>query len=180
MIKFVIAAIWIAAATVGSVYYSFGLARNTPAVESPASLLGGLDYVQTDIISVPVLRKGQVYGYFLGRLVYTVDPAEAKKLAVPVEPLLTDQVYTYLYGNPQIDFTKRDDADVDAFRNGLREAVNKRFGAEVVHDVLIQQFDFLTKDEIRDNQARRSATASEALSKLQNGSAPAAPKGAGH
>src|SRR5690606_41253827 len=79
MIKFVIAAIWIAAATVGSVYYSFNRAQSTASGEAPPPFFGGLDYLNTEIISVPLLRNGQVYGYFLGRLVYTVDPEELQK-----------------------------------------------------------------------------------------------------
>jgi hypothetical protein len=168
MIKFVVAAIWIAAATIGSVYYSFSTAQKTPTEETPASLLGGLDYVQTDIISVPVFRNGDIYGYFLGRLVYTIEPEQAKKLPVPVEPLLTDEVYTWLYGNPQIDLTKRAGLDLEAFRTGIHDTVNERLGAEVIHDVLIEQLDFLTKEEIRDNRVGRSEATAESLAKLQN------------
>jgi len=33
--------------------------------------------------------------------------------------------------------------------------VNKRVGKDLIHDVLIEQIDFLTKAEIRDNTIRR-------------------------
>ena len=71
-------------------------------------MLGGLDYVKTDIISVPLIRDSKIDGYFLTKLVYTVEPAEIKKLSIPAEALMTDQVYSYLYSNPQIDFTKKE------------------------------------------------------------------------
>ena len=47
--------------------------------------------------------------------------------------------------------------DLDAFRNGIREHVNKRVGEDVLHDVLIEQIDFLSKQDIRDNAIRRKA-----------------------
>ena len=55
MIKFIAAAIWICAATLGAVFYSFQMSAAKPATEEAAKpLLGGLDYVKTDVISVPV------------------------------------------------------------------------------------------------------------------------------
>lgn len=176
MIKFVVAALWIAAATLGSVYYSFNAVRSHPDEKAPeASLLGGLDYVSMGVVTVPVMVKGAVHGYFLAKLVYTVEPEKKAKLVLPAETLLADEVYTYLYGNPLIDFTRKEKFDIDAFRAGLRDAVNARVGTDMVHEVLVEQVDYLTKDDIRDNSARKRKVA-EAMEPR-----PAAPaKGGGH
>ena len=155
MIKFIAAAIWICAATLGAVFYSFQAAGERGVGETPKPMLGGLDYVKTDVISVPLIRNSKIDGYFLTKLVYTVEPAEIKKMSIPAEALMTDQVYSYLYSNPQIDFTKKETIDLDAFRTAIRDTVNTRVGANLVHEVLIDQVNFLTKDEIRDNAMRR-------------------------
>ena len=155
MIKFIAAAIWICAATLGAVFYSFQAAGERGVGETPKPLLGGLDYVKTDVISVPLVRDSRIDGYFLTKLVYTVEPDQIKKLSVPAQALMTDQVYSYLYANPQIDFTKKETIDLDAFRKAIRETINARVGVELVHEVLIDQVNFLTKDEIRDNAMRR-------------------------
>jgi hypothetical protein len=118
-------------------------------------MLGGLDYVDTDIISVPLIRDSAVKGYFLTKLVYTVEPSEMAKLSVPATALMTDQVYSYLYSNPEIDFTKVSTIDLEAFRKNIRDSINTRVGAEIVHDVLVDQVNFLSKDEIRDNAIKR-------------------------
>ena len=68
---------------------------------------------------------------------------------------LTDQVYTFLYANPDIDFTQIETIDLDGFRNNLRDSINKRVGEEMIHDVMVEQIDFLSKQEIRDNTIRR-------------------------
>ena len=161
MIKFIAAAIWICAATLGAVFYSFQAAGEAGVGETPKPMLGGLDYVKTDIISVPLIRDSQIGGYFLTKLVYTVEPEQIKKLSIPAEALITDQVYSYLYSNPQIDFTKKESIDLDAFRKSIRDTINARVGVELVHDVLIDQVNFLSKDEIRDNALRRRKNAGE-------------------
>jgi hypothetical protein len=155
MIKFIAAALWICAATVGAVFYSYQAAGARGEGEAPKPLLGGLDYVDTDIISVPLIRDSAIKGYFLTKLVYTVEPAEMAKLSIPATALMTDQVYSYLYSNPQIDFTRTATIDIDAFRNNIRDSINARVGAKIVQDVLVDQVNFLSKDEIRDNAIKR-------------------------
>lgn len=162
MIKFVVAALWICAATVGAVFYSFQAAGTRGEGEAPKPLLGGLDYLDSDIISVPLIRDSAVKGYFLTKLVYTVEPAELAKLSVPAKALLADQVYSYLYSNPQLDFTRTATLDIDAFRKNIRDTINERVGAEIVRDVLVDQINFLSKDEIRDNAIKRRTDAAVA------------------
>ncbi|WP_269932390.1 hypothetical protein [Aminobacter sp. HY435] len=166
MIKFIAAALWIVAVTIGAVFYSFQAAANKPpATEEQKALLGGLDYVKTDVISVPLLKGDRVHGYFLARLVYTVEPKQVAKMSVPPESLIVDQVYSYLYGNPQIDFTQYDKLDLDAFRNSVRDSINERVGEKMVHEVLVEQIDFLTPDDIRDNAVRQRRTAAAEAAK---------------
>jgi hypothetical protein len=155
MIKFVVAALWLVGVTLGTVIFSFSMSGPKADKAPEPAFFGGLDYVKTDIISVPLMKDEEVYGYFLTRLVYTVEPAVMKTLSLPAEALLVDQVYTYLYANPQIDFADYARLDLDKLRNGIRESVNKRVGKDLIHDVLIEQIDFLTKAEIRDNTIRR-------------------------
>ena len=90
MIKFVAAALWICAVTIGAVFYAFNTTQPDAEAKQPAALLGGLDYVKTDIISVPLLRNGAVQGYFLTRLVYTVEPVKLAKISVTAQSLFVD------------------------------------------------------------------------------------------
>jgi len=162
VIKFIGAAVWICIATLGAVYFSFQMAGAKPATpqEQAESMMGGLDYVRTEVMSVPLIQNGAINGYFLARLVYTVDPQDLKKLTVPAESIITDVVYSYIFGDPALDFTKIATLDLDAFRNGVRERINKQVKFDLVKDVLVEQIDYLSKDEIRDNAVRRRSQAS--------------------
>lgn len=155
MIRLVAAAVWICAVTVGSIFFAFQASGKKAGAEAAVPLFGGLDYVNTGVISVPLIKSGSVQGYFLSRLVYTVDPAVVNKLSVPAETLLIDQVYTHLYANPDIDFTQQESIDLDRFRNTIRDSINARIGEKLVHEILIEQIDYLSKNEIRDNTLRR-------------------------
>lgn len=156
MVKFIVAAVWIVAVTVGSIFFAFSSTGDKPGeVEKPAPFFGGLDYVKTDVISVPVVKNGEVAGYFIARFVFTAEPARIAKMSVPMQAIITDEFFTYLYSNPLMDFTRGDRIDIDAFRSGLRENLNKRLGEDFVHEVMMEQVDYLSKQEIRDNAMKR-------------------------
>ncbi len=169
MIKFVAAAIWVCAVAIGAVFYSFQSASAKIDGPPPPPLLGGLDYIKTDIVSVPVMRDGRIGGYFLTRLVYTAEPKELARLSVPADALLTDQVYSYVYGNPDLDFVRHETLDLDIFRAGLRDSINKRVGEDLIKEVMIEQVDFLSKEEIRDNTIRRKMQAGETAREMSKG-----------
>jgi hypothetical protein len=157
MIKFIGAAIWICAVTIGAVVYAFqssGTKAEAAAGATPPPLLGGLDYVKTAVISVPVMKDRGIEGYFLARFVYTAEQANLRKLSVPAETLITDQVYSFLFANPAIDFSRPKEMDLDAFRHGIRDSVNARIGEPLINEVMIEQMDFLSKSEIRANSGR--------------------------
>lgn len=161
VIKFIAAAIWICVATIGAVIYSFQTSGANAEAKGPA-LFGGLDYVKTDVISVPIVRNSRIDGYFLARLVYVVDPAKLKLLTVPAEAILVDEVYSFLYSNPQLDFSANDTLDLELFRTGIRDAINARVEDKLIDDILVEQIDFLSKEEIRDNSVRKRTKAVEA------------------
>lgn len=177
MIKLAAAAIWICIVTLGAVIWSFQSAGARPDQAPPPPLLGGLDYVRTEMVSVPVLNDGRIDGYFLTRLVYTVEPAMLARLSVPMEALLVDETYSFVFGNPALDFIRHDSIDLEAYRKGLREKINARVGANLVHEVMVEQVDFMSKEEIRDNAIRRrlgaGATAREMAKGFKNEGAPA-------
>jgi flagellar basal body-associated protein FliL len=165
VIKLVVVGVWLCAATIGAVFFAFQSAGSRGAAEAKEeaspTMMGGLDYVKTEVMSVPLIRHGEVQGYFLSRLVYTVNPEEMKKLTVPAQAVITDAVYSYVYSSPEIDFTRTDRLDLDAFRSNVRKTINDRIQHDLVKDVLIEQVEYLTKAEIRDNAVKRRQVVAE-------------------
>jgi flagellar basal body-associated protein FliL len=158
MIKLALAGLWICAATVGSILLAFSFNAPAGPQEPAPAYFGGLDYMKTDMLSVPVVKDGGVQGYFIARLVYTVEKDKLAKLSVPAQPLLVDQLYSYLYSNPDIDFAQAKTIDVSGLKAGIRDAINAKIGETLIHEVLIEQVDYLSKADIRDNNIRRKTT----------------------
>lgn len=154
MIKFIGAAVWIIGITIGTIFFSYS-ANGEKHEEVEASPYGKLEFVKTDMMSIPVVFEGEIRGYFLSKFVYAAEAEKLKNLSLPINELLVDEVYTYLFSNPLIDFSKVDTINLDAMRTGLKESINGRVGEELVHDILVEQVDYLTREQIRDNALKR-------------------------
>lgn len=151
MIKLLVTGVWICGVALASVYFSVQLANKKEVVEEPTEMMGGLETIRGDVTSIPVISSGAVQGYFLTRLSYTVDPELTAKLTVPVPDLITDALYTALVGETIIDFPDMDRFDLEAFKTQVRDTLNERVGETVFHDVIVEQIDFLSKEDIRSN-----------------------------
>jgi hypothetical protein len=156
MIKFIVAALWLCAVTAGTIFFSFSAsAPKSDADAKVPAYFGGLDYIKADMISVPHIYDGEVQGYFLARLVYTAEPAKLKTLTIPMQNLLLDSVYEFIYGNFPVDVTKPDSFNLETLKSGIRDNINKRAESELIHEVLVEQVDYIPKSEIRDNALKR-------------------------
>lgn len=159
MLKLLLSGIWICALSLGSVYFSMQMASDATDKAAPSDFFGNLDYLRSDVISIPVISDGEVHGYFLTRLVFTVDKQELSALSVPPTDLITDELYTLLVGNRMIDFPEMDNFDLSLFRKTVKADLNKRVGKDVFHDVMVEQIDYLTKRDIRSNLSNHHYTA---------------------
>jgi hypothetical protein len=99
MIKLLFTGVWISAVALASVYFSVQMANKKEGHESEPAMFGGLESVRGDVTSIPVISDGSVKGYFLTRLSYTIDPAKAGLMTIPVKDLVTDALYSALVGD---------------------------------------------------------------------------------
>jgi hypothetical protein len=107
-------------------------------------------------------------------LSYTLDPLKAEKLTIPVEELITDALYTALVGEPVIDFPDIEKFDLEVFKAHIRDSLNQRVGEELFHDVIVEQIDFLSKEDIRSNvQQGRSLKNDPSIDRVEPQAEPA-------
>lgn len=57
------------------------------------------------------------------------------------------RTFSLLIGNKTIDISHTQNFDVAAFRADLKKRMNERLGGDYVADVLIEQLDYLSKEE---------------------------------
>ena len=143
--------LWVCVVTLGASYAAVIWASDAPVSSKADEFFGGLDYVKTSPISVPVVTGGTVEGYVIAQFVFTVDGKTLRKLSVPPDVFLIDEAYRAIYAGQKIDFRHLDRYDVNDLTKQIAAKVNDRFKADLVRDVLVEQFNYLAKDEVRGN-----------------------------
>ncbi|KQP34417.1 hypothetical protein ASF27_02410 [Methylobacterium sp. Leaf102] len=146
--KILFTGLWICAVTIlscyGAVTWGSGLFAKK---EEP--YLEGLQYQKLPPINVPMVADGKVQGYIVAVLVFTADARLMHTLPVPPNAFVVDETFRQIYADPQIDFKRLSRYNVTQRLAEVRKAVNARLGADVVKDVLVEEFNFVAKREVR-------------------------------
>jgi hypothetical protein len=102
---------------------------------------------KTRPISVPIIENGAVQGYIVTQLTYTLDPMLANKVTVAPEDFLLDETFRRLYSDTSIDFHHLERYDIAKLKNDLVQATNARLGVNLIKNILIEDFNFVIKDD---------------------------------
>lgn len=179
MIKLLLTGLWVCAVTLGAVYGSVQMSKPKPVVDEATQLRNKSELVKGENINVPVLGNGKVQGYFVTRISFLMDKEKIKGVHLPTTEMMTDELFSLLVGNKMVDLGNTKAFDLDAFRKSIKEKLNERFQGEYVLDVLVEQLDYLSKDDIRTN-AERPPGKQVAPTKIVEGVKIEAPAKSGH
>jgi hypothetical protein len=151
MIRLILSGLWVCLVTLASTYAAVSwLAPRPPEAETQIQKLnGGLESVKTRMISVPVIGEGTIHGYVTAQFVFTVDGKAMKHLAVKPDAFLLDEAFKAIYGGESVDFRHFTKRDLQALSKQIGDNVNKRLGARLVEDVLVQELNYIAKDHVR-------------------------------
>ncbi|MBX9931373.1 MAG: hypothetical protein K2Y56_07525 [Methylobacterium sp.] len=146
--RILVTGLWICALTIASCYgavtWGGGLIgkKTEPYLE-------GLQYQKLPPINIPILSEGKVTGYIVAILVFTADARLMHTLSVPPNSFVVDEAFRQIYSDPEIDFRRLTRYNVTKRLAEVRAKVNERLGSEVVKDVLVEEFNFVAKREVR-------------------------------
>jgi hypothetical protein len=158
MIKLIGTGVWILVITLASVFFSMKMASAPKVDTAAADREAALEFVSGYVTTVPVIGEGGVNGYLLTKLAYKANKDLAAKQVVPLPQMITDELYTLLVGKKMIDVASAGSFDLDAFRATVKEGLNKRFGAEVIDEVFVEQIDYITTAAVQDPAPKRGVT----------------------
>jgi hypothetical protein len=113
----------------------------------------------TILIGLVVIRDGAVAGYVVTRIVYAIDTTTQKKLGVAPDPFLADETFRTVYSTAPVNVRHPEEYDLEALAAAIRKNVNARLKGDVLRDVLIQQFDFVDRSQLRDRSTLRKPEA---------------------
>ncbi len=150
MIKLVLTGVWVCAITLASVYMSVHLAT-APAPAPDQSKQSLVELVKGESITIPVVKDGAVNGYFLGKISFMVKKDMVKGMALPLTEMTTDELFSLLVGNKMVDISNMKSFDPNAFRELVKKDMNQHLGGEYIDQVLLEQLDYLSKEEVAAN-----------------------------
>lgn len=150
MLKLILTGLWVCIVTLGAVWFSISRAT-APAEHADAAPKIETELLKGEAINIPMIANGAVQGYFLSRVSFIVDKAKIKDNKLPMTELMTDELFTLLVGSPVVDIKRTDNFDLAGFKAKIKNDLNAKFGGEVISDVLVEQLDYLSKDDIRVN-----------------------------
>lgn len=157
MIKTLLIGLWVCIVAPGSSYF-FVQMNNSSAAHVPSEAeVEVIEFIKTEMVSVPVIRAGKVQGYVVAQLSFAVNKTATKKLAFEPTPYLVDIAFRALYENSAIDFSQLQPQDLTLLAKKISEGANAKLGGEVVKDVLMNEINYVPRDEVRTNWVRKKS-----------------------
>ncbi|HEU0158314.1 MAG TPA: hypothetical protein VFR00_03320 [Hyphomicrobiaceae bacterium] len=154
MVRLIISGVWVClvtlAALYGTVWWQTAARSPAPAVAEAADpRQAAIESLKTRMISVPVVGDGAIHGYVMAQFIFNVNAAIAKRLPVKADMLLLDEAFKTIYAGDVVDFRHFKKQDLAGLSKGIAENANKRLGVHLVEDVLIQELNYIAKDQVR-------------------------------
>jgi flagellar basal body-associated protein FliL len=151
MIRVVLLGVWLCVVTIGSAYGVMSWQQKKAETEAreAANSPETLEQMHTSTMNVPVIKDGAVQGYVLAQFVFTVESKKLKTLSTKPELVVVDEAFKLIYTGSAIDFRHLRRNDIAALCKLIQENVNKRFGDNLVREVLVQQLNYLPRDQVR-------------------------------
>ncbi|KGD86265.1 hypothetical protein [Rhizobium sp. YS-1r] len=179
MIKLLLTGLWVCIVTLGAVYFSVQMSAAPTPVDEEAKKKELLELIPGESITIPVISDGAITGYFLGRVSFMVDKQKITGVKLPITEVTTDELFTLLIGNKMVDLSKPGAFDLEKFRSSIKDGMNKKLGEGLVSEVLVEQLDYLSKEDIRNNASRGNKNPNPGR-KIVEGVKIEAPQSSGH
>ena len=85
----------------------------------------------------------------MAQFVFTVDSKTMKHLSVKPDVFLLDEAFKAIYGGDSVDFRQFKKRDLQGLSKQIGDNVNKRLGVRLIEDVLVQELNYIAKDQVR-------------------------------
>jgi len=153
MLKTIGISVWLMGLLAGSMFYF-----STQPVPGPGDheKKPELEYIGLPPITSVIVRDRAIRGYVIAEFSVAVAKGRGNEIRQPLELVLRDLVIKGMHANKKLDIFKLDDFDVAAFSEDIREKLNAKLGEGFVDSVLVQDLNFVSKEDVRDMLMRKS------------------------
>ena len=108
--------------------------------------------MKTHMVSVPVMTDGEVLGYVVTRLQFTAVTEELKASTVQPEAFVADEAFKRIYDTTPGDMKTGRKQALRVLTANIASGVNKRLGRDVIKDVFIDSWTYLSKQDMMKNK----------------------------
>ncbi|MYZ46953.1 hypothetical protein E4O86_04415 [Rhizobiales bacterium L72] len=141
--RLVATGLWICLVTLAASYAAMEWKLGAEARAETGGAAQHLALEKTRPISVPIIADGALQGYVVASFTVTLDSERSASLPVPSLAFVTDEAFRAIYADPTLDFRHLDRYDLAALTRRIAESVNARLAAEIVADVLVEEFNYV-------------------------------------
>ena len=149
MIRLFMTGAWVCVITLAAAYGISQWVASGGRLMVRKDYLEGLEYEKTRMINVPMIVDGAVQGYIAAQFVVTVDAKTVRQLSVPPDPFVVHEAFRRIYSEERIDFKNLKKQDLVPLLKAIKQDVNERMQANIVQDILIEEFNYISKDDLR-------------------------------
>ena len=149
MIRLFLTGAWVCVITLAAAYGISQWVASGGKLMVRKDYLEGLEYEKTRMINVPMIVDGAVQGYIAAQFVFTVDAKTVRQLSVPPDPFVVHEAFRRIYSEERIDFKNLKKQDLVPLLKAIKQDVNERMQANIVQDVLIEEFNYISKEDLR-------------------------------
>jgi hypothetical protein len=149
MVKLVLVGVWACVLTLASSYAATLWKASQEKTAASVAASPNVEYRKTKEFTVPKISDGAIQGYIIAQLSYSVDSAAPKNLDIPMEAFLLDEAFRYIYADDAIDFNNMKKYDIQKMTKTLLQNVNARLSGNVVKEVMIQEFNYMTRSDMK-------------------------------
>jgi hypothetical protein len=137
--------------TIGGLYGTMTWKANAKASNNEDNQ-SKLQMMKTRMVSVPLLSNGEVIGYVVTRLQFVADTSVVKPNSVQPDVFVADEAFRQIYEKAPDDMKSGRKQVIRELAGDVASGANKRMGREVVKDVMIDSWAFLSKQDMMRKQ----------------------------
>jgi hypothetical protein len=97
------------------------------------------------------MRDGDIIGYLILQLSFAADRRLLGERKLDPLPFMMDAAFRVVFASTEMDFRRLRGKDLDELTAAIAREANARIGSDMVRHVLLQQLNFVKKDDIRTN-----------------------------
>lgn len=152
MLKIALIGLWVIAVTAGAAFSAAYLLPTSDAEHSAeAAEDQGVEQLRAEMTSIPMMREGEIVGYVIIQLSFAADRALLASKKIEPVPYINDAAFRVIFSDAGIDYRRLKPGDLDRLTKEIGEEANQKLGFALVRHVLIEQLNFVRREDIRTN-----------------------------